>query len=422
MASYSTIVMLSAFNFVFLCMALLAVFHYAYRQKVLLKKMTALRASAEQYQALCHAASDGIFRLEASGRFTLINQAGAVMLGYSSPEALLEAPPDIWDSLVDEEQAQAIWRKIQVQGEVLNRRLDIHRPDGEARVLEMTAHSMLPEEAGQAGAVEGIFRDVTRQAALEKEVRVHAETLERRVEEKTRQVLELEVHRAQLEKLAAMGQMAATIVHEIRNPLSSIKIGLTLLLKQRHIQDRDRHTLNLAVDEVEALERILYDILQFAKPLELHRVRQDISAVAGLALEQMAPELENRRIRVETSLDAQLPSLLLDVDRMGQVIRNLLINAMQAMSEGGALTVRSGLEAATDEVALEVTDTGQGMDQVVQARLFEPFFTTRRQGTGLGMTLVQKIVTAHEGRIHVESEPGRGTTVRLVFPVVKPAH
>jgi signal transduction histidine kinase len=214
------------------------------------------------------------------------------------------------------------------------------------------------------------------------------------------------------ERLAALGQLAAVIVHEVKNPLGIIKVAAGTL--RARARDEAASTLAACVeDEVDRIDVTVRRLLELAKPVPAVRRPCDVSQVVQQTLARLLPELESANIRVTADLPPQ-PPLLADADDLRAAILNLLLNARQAMPSGGALSVRVRQEAQLIEI--DVEDTGIGMDESTRRQLFRPFFTTRHGGTGLGLALVKRVVEDHRGAIRVESRPGRGSRFTVTLP------
>jgi signal transduction histidine kinase len=221
------------------------------------------------------------------------------------------------------------------------------------------------------------------------------------------------------ERLAAVGKIAAQITHEVRNPLSSIGLNAEMLEDELSALPRDRvaEATSLAraiVKEVDRLTEITEEYLRFARLPRPKLEREDLGAIVSSLVAFMRPELEARGIRVDARVEPSLPPVAADEHQLRQALLNLLRNAAEAMSSGGQLTVTA---RSMDHRTLELTvaDTGQGIAPEHLAKIFDPFFSTKEGGTGLGLALTQQIIVEHGGRIDVDSQPGRGTTftVRL---------
>ena len=234
------------------------------------------------------------------------------------------------------------------------------------------------------------------------------------------EIKSLEQRMRENERLAAVGRMAGGVAHEVRNPLSSIK-GLALLLKNKFPADsKEQDTAELLIQETERMNRTITEMLSFTRPATLHLGRVDFVELLGRGLELIKAEAAENRI--DTVLEAQkdLLPVLGDVDRLMQVMMNILLNAMQAMEQGGKLLVTLGNRADHQGVEVRISDTGEGIAAELLPQVFYPYFTTKPGGTGIGLAISQKIIADHGGSIELESEIGKGTTVILQFPVFHP--
>jgi signal transduction histidine kinase len=173
--------------------------------------------------------------------------------------------------------------------------------------------------------------------------------------------------------------------------------------------------LGVAKGEIGRLDYIITQFLQAIRPTAPQLKPASLNEVVQKTLELLKPELDNRSINVKTRMARQLPSTPIDADQMQQVLVNLVKNAIQAMTKGGTLTLQTG--EGPDGVWVSVADTGGGIPQEQINRIFEPFYTTKKKGSGLGLMIVQRIVRAHGGRIELESQVGRGTTFRIWLPL-----
>ncbi len=217
---------------------------------------------------------------------------------------------------------------------------------------------------------------------------------------------EAEAKAVAAERLAAVGQVAAGIAHEVRNPLSGIKMSAQLLGRRiRALGASDDGSVDIMLAEIARLEIIIDDLLTFAGPTRLTAEPTDLNIVVGEVLDFMARQLEHNGVHVVRELDTAMPTAPLDPRRVRQVVLNLVLNAAEAMPDGGTLTVRT--RVASDDVAAEFCDTGHGMAPDAAERLFDPFFTTKPGGSGLGLGVSRTIVEAHGGHITFENlNPG----------------
>jgi len=251
-----------------------------------------------------------------------------------------------------------------------------------------------------------------------------------------------EVSARRKERLASLGELSAGVAHEIRNPLAGIGASAQLLSERLGADENHRRLIELILDEVARLDRIVESMLQFARPPEPQLRLAPLGAVLDRALGLLAEEAETSGVTIETHPAGELPQIWIDPDQIEQVVLNLARNALQAMEEsGGALTLtlrrvsrpryirvrsgrrredRGGVQPAEgplqDWVELEIQDTGHGIPPEELDRIFNPFYTTRKRGTGLGLAISEAIVREHGGMITVQSRPGHGTTVLVDLP------
>ena len=370
----------------------------------------------EQYLSLFDSASEGIFQCDKKGLFTIMNQSGTEILGFSKPAEVLQKDAKTLGVQVEEETQNELSNHLMNNDKIQNYLIDIKIKNGICKKIELTLHGR-KNETGKIIGYDGIFRDVTKQVAMEEELRNYSTNLEKTIQEKTKEVLDLERSKFHLEKLASLGQMAAMIVHDVRNPLSSIKMGLTTLLNRAELKDRDQYCIEIAVREVNHLERILKDLLNFAKPQNLQFANNDINQVLELALEQMVDNFEGADISIEKTLSAQLPLIRIDKDRLSQVFFNLLLNAKQAIINGGIISIRSDMDDQNNIVRVQIQDNGEGIQEEYISQIFDPFYSTKAEGTGLGLSVVQKLIEAHNGTVSIESKLGMGTKVTIELPI-----
>ena len=231
-----------------------------------------------------------------------------------------------------------------------------------------------------------------------------------------------------LSRRRLLGRLAGGLAHEIKNPLSTMAINLTLLEEdfvpapggdgaQSPKDKRSLKRVRTLQREISRLEGILDDFLRYARGGEINRAPADLVGLIREVLEFAAPELEAENVRLHDSLPNSMPLCMLDVGAFRQVVLNLLVNARQAMPGGGELIVELRRDGARAE--LSVTDSGVGMSEEQLERCFDLYFSTKRNGTGLGLATVRTIVEMHEGKIGVLSEEGRGTRFHIWLPLLQ---
>jgi len=230
--------------------------------------------------------------------------------------------------------------------------------------------------------------------------------------------------RAQMtEKLAAVGTMTAGLSHEIRNPLNAAALQLSVLERRlRRLPEGQQgpllEPLLLVRDEIRRLDHILEDFLQFARPREFRPNSVDVRELMRRVVDLLSGQAEARKVKLEKApLEAPVPPVAGEEERLRQVLINLCLNALEATPAGGKVTVAAGHEG--ERVWLTVDDAGPGVPPEVRERIFEPFFTTKAQGSGLGLSIVHAIVTQHGGTLEVGSAPGGGARFILRLPVAR---
>lgn len=251
-----------------------------------------------------------------------------------------------------------------------------------------------------------------------------------------RQERKLLVRTRGAEKLAELGTLTGHLAHEIRNPLSTIKLNLQLLsedvgdlakvaregkLTVDHLDDparvfeRQQRKLIAVTSEAERLAETLTDFLRYAGKMELHCVSQDVNEILDDLIDFYEPQALSKNIQMRESLGEKAAVCRIDVDLFKQALLNLFINSTQAMADGGDLIIRSSM--SNGEVRIEVIDTGPGIPEDVKDKVFDAYYTTRSGGTGLGLPTCRRIIEEHGGHIELHSEAGKGTSFTIVLPL-----
>jgi signal transduction histidine kinase len=238
------------------------------------------------------------------------------------------------------------------------------------------------------------------------------------LEEKVREAV-AEKERAQEEmirraKLATVGEMAVTVAHEIRNPLTAVR-GFAQRLHRKYEDPERVHTYaEIIIQEVDRLNSVLGDVLDFARNVDTRIRPVNLNDLVTKTITLLEERFGKAQVICEPDLAPEIPTCYYDGTQLSQVLINLMKNGAQAMKEGGVLLVRTAISG--DRLILEVTDTGEGIDEKHLRRIFEPFFTTKSKGTGLGLSLAKRVVEEHGGVIRVQTEVGKGTTFRIILP------
>ena len=225
--------------------------------------------------------------------------------------------------------------------------------------------------------------------------------------------LEEEVRRK--EKLAAIGGLAAGVAHEIRNPLSSIK-GIASYYKSKFADDsEDKEMAGVMIEEVDRLGRVISQLLEFARPAELNLRPANLNEILEHSATLVKQEAIAKNIQIDLNLTPKGEPVLVDPDRLTQCFLNLCLNGLQAMENGGRLTISSFIRDGS--FAVDIKDSGSGISVDDLAKIFDPYFTTKTKGTGLGLAIVHKIVEAHQGQVKVRSTIGQGTVFSIILPL-----
>jgi two-component system NtrC family sensor kinase len=243
-------------------------------------------------------------------------------------------------------------------------------------------------------------------------------TLEKKVEERTKELVEMQARLVQSEKLAGLGKLAAGIAHEINNPLGGILIYSHLLLEESKKDTSAYENLKKIVKETTRCKNIVKGLLEFSRPKEPEMMMTDINDAVLRAMAIFEPQVLFHNIEVRKEL-SELPRIVADSSQLQQVFTNIIANAAEAIAGNGILTIRTSLDKQTDRIKVEFTDTGHGIKPEDMTRLFEPFFTTKEvgKGTGLGLAISYGIVQKHQGSIEVRSKVGKGSTFTVILPV-----
>lgn len=224
----------------------------------------------------------------------------------------------------------------------------------------------------------------------------------------------------EVEKLSALGRLTADVAHEIRNPLTSIGGFARRLNNKLAAGSREKEYSDIVVSEVNRLERILRDVLSFSREAKVDMEYQEINGTVKEAIQTFDGLCSEQSIHIEESLEPSLPMILMDRDQVRQAINNLISNAIDVMSSGGTLNVKTYMENffEVNYVVVEVVDSGPGLPLEALDMIFEPFYTTKEigAGTGLGLSICKKIIDEHNGLLFVDSEIGEGTAFKLLFP------
>ncbi|MBN2298901.1 MAG: PAS domain-containing protein [Deltaproteobacteria bacterium] len=330
----------------------------------------------------------GLLFIGDNGKIMTINDASEKMLMISHDDSVGRPagdllPPQIVDLISDITGEQdIIVKEIQCT---------IH---GKTTMYEASAGILKDDENTFLGHII-LLRDISEIAHLKKEVQ-------------------------QRERLASLGSLAAGIAHEIRNPLSSIK-GFATYFKERYRDvPEDQKTADVMIREVERLNRVIGQLLEFARPMNVQRKEICVNDIVNHTLDTIISQAVSENISIKKDgIPKEAVFAFIDPDKLGQVLLNIFLNALEAMEGGGTLSVSIEEDKANDTVSLHISDTGHGIPREDISRIFDPYYTTKQSGTGLGLAIVHKIVEAHSAQIQVQSTQGTGTRFTITLPAHK---
>jgi len=357
---------------------------------------------------------DLIYAKDTESRFIIGNAAVARLMGAGAPDEVLGKTDFDFYSAEVAAQYYADEQEVMRSGQTLVNREEprVDQVTGKRGWLS-TTKVPLRDSSGKIIGVVGIGRDITERKQAEQALKEYSDRLEQMVQERTRELRQAQEELICKEKLAVLGQLAGGVGHELRNPLGAIKNAAYFLnLSLESPEPEVKETLEILEKEVESCERIIASLLDFARRKPPARRKVEVNAVLRQALSRSSvPE----KVEVVTELDT-LPAVLADPDQLTQVFGNIILNAVQAMPHGGRLVIKS--EAPAPKwVAVSFADTGVGIPGENLAKLFEPLFTTRAKGIGLGLAVTKTLVEGHGGTIEVRSEVGKGSIFTVRLPV-----
>jgi PAS domain S-box-containing protein len=341
-----------------------------------------------------------IIAIDNEGRVTLFNRGAELIFGHKAADMLgTLARMLVCDNRynADDTPFLSCGREAEVKGRS-RMEIELKRADGSAFGAAVAITSIRKSGSELLGYL-CIIRDLT---------------AERRNEESLRQLREQLAHN---EKIAALGRMAAQVAHEVRNPLAGLQL-YSLHLKGKvdgKIDAVEMSLIDKIISGINHLSATVEQVISFSRPITLKRQRADINRVIQDALQLVEPQLAAGRVKVILKLEGSPEAVaMIDEASMRSTLINLLLNSIQAMRDGGNLTVSTYISA--DSVHVGISDTGVGMTEELLKNVFEPFYTTRSQGLGLGMYYVQKVIQLHSGSIELESRVGKGTCVKIILP------
>ena len=359
-----------------------------------------IKESEEKYRNLVEDIDDIIFRMDKTGRYLFLNKAFQTVTGYSPKEFYENS--SLAAEMIDKNDLKMVNETIQkiLCGELkVSKDLEykIYRKNGDELWVSQNTYP-IKNKNGSITGIEGIIRDITDRKKIEEQIR-------------------------RSERLASIGELAASIAHEIRNPLGAISNSVCMLKRDLSLRGDDQKLFEMVVEETDRLNSIITNFLTFAHPAEYHFVRSELVKIIDETLFLLEQDARyHDKIKVVKIYEKNIPKIYLDRNWIRKVFWNLLVNSIDAMPGGGKIIVRVRRPkfpmSDNDQVEVVIADTGKGIPPEIKKKIFEPFFTTKKsKGTGLGLSIVHRIVDNHGGIIDVKSKPNKWTVFTITLPI-----
>ncbi|MVM41452.1 PAS domain S-box protein [Spirosoma sp. HMF3257] len=358
---------------------------YALRQASVLAEVA---QKENKYRTLFERSIDAIFVANDELRFQDANSSVERLLGYSRDELRHLNPARLFADL---NHLRNLRFNVREHGQIKDFETTLIHRNGRKRICLISVWAV-EDMIGHPEWYQGIVRDITDQKRAQQDLML-------------------------AEKLTMTGKIARSIAHEVRNPLTNLSLALEQLKDEL---DTDNEYVTMFTDiigrNVDRIGQLITEMLNSSKPRDLDRKKQDFNTVVKETLQLVSDRIKLKRMRLETHFTSEDCQALLDRDQVKTALLNILVNAVEAMEEGkGVLSVRTNC-ADNNRVSVEVSDNGGGISDADRQRLFDPFFTGKSGGMGLGLTATQNIINSHKGSIEVESNVGQGTTFKMFFP------
>jgi two-component system sensor histidine kinase HydH len=337
--------------------------------------------------------TENVVESMADGLISIDNEKKIVTLNRRAGEILGTTEEELKGKKIDEVLGQDIEAFLRSAGEkviIRDQEMELPHRSGKEIPLSLSATPLKDEMGREMGSV-FLLRDLREIRALQEKVR-------------------------RSERLSSLGRLAAGVAHEIRNPLSSIRGFAQYFMRRFQSQEEEQGYASVMVKEVDRLNRVITELLDFARPKDPRRELHSLENIMDHSLKLLEPELARRKVGIEREFEPNLPPVLTDHDQISQAFLNLLLNSIESMDGGGKIRIRLKKGRVRPSVEVSITDTGRGIALEDLGKVFEPFFSTKSRGTGLGLAIVHQIVESHRGDIEVESREGMGTTFRIILP------
>jgi len=331
--------------------------------------------------------ANGLISLDTEGKIVTINRQAHHILDVSQQEAVEgKALSDVM-TIQDRDLSEALTTGEQI----IEQEIKCTTASQTTLPLSLSASTLTDDDGNQLGTVL-LFRDLSDVKALQEQVE-------------------------RAERLASVGRLAAGVAHEIRNPLGALKGFLQYFQRKLELQDQDKTYLTVMVKEVDRLNSVISNLLDFARPKDPVFEPCDIDDLIRHVLTLTESDVQSKQISISLNIAENLPQVRLDRDQMTQVLLNILLNAVQVMESDGQITIEANIRREPNQLEITVSDNGKGIPAGDLPRIFDPFFTTKKQGAGLGLAIAHTIIENHQGEIIAESQEGKGSTFRIRLPI-----
>ncbi len=337
---------------------------------------------------------NGILTTDIQGRITSLNPAAEEIFGIRKEDSLEKSIRDVFLSIPE---LDNMLKRILRRHENIKGYECALKKDGKNIILNISSSPII-DDAGNLSGILFLTLDITRERERE-------ECLQR------------------VNRLISLGELAAGVAHEIRNPLTGIGVVLDILKSRKRLMKSDTGLLDEAAQEIERLEKLVSDLLDFARPKKFNFEPVGINDIIRSIQFLISEKCNNNNIRLTTRFGENLPKTCMDFERIRQCLLNIVINAIRAMPGGGDLTIETGCgnRLVEDEgepcIMVSISDTGSGIPDSVRDRIFDPFFTTHHEGTGLGLSIAHSIVKEHRGTVRFDTKAGKGTRFFVLLPL-----
>ncbi|MEJ2049414.1 MAG: ATP-binding protein [Calditrichota bacterium] len=355
------------------------------------------------YKSIIQNINSGLIAIDLLGQITFINQPAAKMLGYEREELIRK---NIYEIFNEDQASQKCLRLLFLPGKKIDDKEVTFRKKNNTAILVGLNVSPIHDENNKFDGIVLLFRDLT-------------------------EIRELKLQIERMEHLALLGELSAGIAHEIRNPLAGIKASAQILQDGVDDENLQQKIIDRMIREVDKANRLLKEFFKFAKPTKPNLKFHDLELIIEGVYLLLKSKFQNKNIEFSTEYETEIPQIFVDDTQIEQVIINLFLNGIDAMPNGGRLKINTfkkqlhvlentvsvnNVDGKMDYVILQITDSGAGIEKKNLEKIFNPFFTTKVDGLGLGLSICSRLTQENGGKIDVQTESGNGTTFMLALP------